>query len=113
MAFEPLDSVAREVFDTHKAEPAYWGQTTDPCRHNPDNFRYLVHAFNPDACLGALVIQSVMQDKGIVADEAGDQSIDVFKEPKRVDERVSLSMSLIGQDHTATWGGYWHYHGCP
>ena len=94
-----------EVTNVGKGEPVYWGQTTDPCRHNPDNFRYLVHAFNPHARLGALVIQSVMQDEGAVADEAGDQSIDVFKEPERIDERVSLSMSLIDQDHTATWGG--------
>lgn len=104
MSFELLEAANQEVANAGKAEPAYWGQTTDPCRHNPDNFRYLVHAFNPDACLGALVIQSVMQGKGVVADEAGDQSIDVFKEPDRIDERVSLSMSLIDQDHTATYG---------
>ena len=113
MSFELLEAVNQEVTNAGKGEPVYWGQTTDPCRHNPDNFRYLVHAFNPHARLGALVIQSVMQDEGAVADEAGDQSIDVFKEPERIDERVSLSMSLIDQDHTATWGGYWHYYGCP
>ena len=105
MSFELLEAVNQEVTNAGKGEPVYWGQTTDPCRHNPDNFRYLVHAFNPHARLGALVIQSVMQDEGAVTDEAGDQSIDVFKEPERIDERVSLSMSLIDQDHTATWGG--------
>lgn len=104
MSFELLEAANQEVTNASKAELAYWGQTTDPCRHNPEDFRYLVHAFNPHARIGALFIQLVTQDKGIVADEAGDQSINVFKEPERVDERVSLSMSLIDQDHTATWG---------
>ena len=84
----------------------YWGQATDPVKHNPDDFRYLVHAFNPGARGNALILNNlVTQDEGTVTDEAGDQSIDVFKEPERIDERVSLSMSLIDQDHTATWGG--------
>ena len=104
MSIETPEAVSQEAASACKVEPVYWGQTTDPCRHNPEDFRYLVHAFNPHARLGALFIQLVTQDKGIVADEAGDQSINVFKEPERVDERVSLSMSLIDQDHTATWG---------
>lgn len=106
MSFELLEAANQEVTNTSKAEPAYWGQTTDPCRHNPDDFRYLAHAFNPYARGNALILNNlVTQDEGTVTDEAGDQSIDVFKEPERIDERVSLSMSLIDQDHTATWGG--------
>jgi len=31
--------------------------------------------------------------------------MEVFKRPGGIVERVSLSMSLIDQDHTATWGG--------
>lgn len=105
MSFELLEAANQEVTNTSKAEPAYWGQTTDPCRHNPDDFRYLAHAFNPYARGNALILNNlVTQDEGTVTDEAGDQSIDVFKEPERIDERVSLSMSLIDQDHTATWG---------
>lgn len=113
MSFELLEAANQEVTNTSKAEPAYWGQTTDPCRHNPDDFRYLVHAFNLYAIYNASVINNlVVQEEGDVIDEAGDQSINVFEEPERVDERVSLSMSLIDQDHTATWGGCWHYRGC-
>ena len=97
--------VSQEAASACKVEPAYWGQTTDPSQHNPEDFRYLVHAFNPHARLGALFIQLVTRDEEAVADGQGDQSINVFKEPERVDERVSLSMSLIDQDHTATWGG--------
>lgn len=99
------EAVSQEAANACKVESVYWGQTTDPSQHNPGGFRYLVHAFNPDARLGALFIQLVTQDEGAVADGKGDQSINVFKEPERVDERVSLSMSLIDQGHTATWGG--------
>jgi hypothetical protein len=34
----------------------------------------------------------------------GDQSINLFDQPERLGERVSLSMSLIDQEHTGTWG---------
>jgi hypothetical protein len=34
---------------------------------------------------------------------SGDQSINLYEEPERVAERISLSMSLIDQDHTGTW----------
>ena len=105
MSIGSPEAVSQEAASTCEVEPAYWGQTTDPSQHNPDGFRYLVHAFNPDARYNAFVINNlVVQEEGTVIDEAGDQSINVFKEPERVDERVSLSMSLIDQGHTATWG---------
>lgn len=114
MSFESSGPTNQDSSYIHEDEPVYWGQTTDPVKHNPDGFRYLVHAFNPCAIGNALILNNlVTQDEGTVTDEAGDQSIDVFKEPERIDERVSLSMSLIDQDHTATWGGCWHYRGCP
>ena len=104
MSIETPETVSQEAASTCEVEPAYWGQTTDPSQHNPYDFRYLVHAFNPHARLNAFVVRSVTQGEGTVTDEVGDQSIDVFKEPGRLDERVSLSMSLIDQNHTATWG---------
>lgn len=106
MSFELSEPTNQKPYSIHEDEPVYWGQTTDPSQHNPDNFRYLVHAFNPCARGNALILNNlVTQDEGTVNDEAGDQSIDVFKEPERINERVSLSMSLIDQNHTATWGG--------
>lgn len=105
MSFESSEPTNQKPYSIHEDEPVCWGQATDPVKHNPDNFRYLVHAFNPGARGNALILNNlVTQDEGTVTDEAGDQSIDVFKEPERIDERVSLSMSLIDQDHTATWG---------
>lgn len=106
MSLESSEPTNQKPYSIHEDEPVHWGQTTDPDQHNPDNFRYLVHAFNPCAIGNALILNNlVTQDEGTVTDEVGDQSIDVFKEPERIDERVSLSMSLIDQDHTATWGG--------
>lgn len=114
MSFESSEPMNQDSSCIHEDEPVYWGQTTDPVKYNPDDFRYLVHAFNPSARGNALILNNlVTQDEGAVTDEVGDQSIDVFKEPERIDERVSLSMSLIDQDHTATWGGCWHYRGRP
>lgn len=105
MSFELSEPTNQKPYSIREGEPVYWGQATDPSQHNPDNFRYLVHAFNPCARGNALILNNlVTQDEGTVNDEAGDQSIDVFKEPERINERVSLSMSLIDQDHTATWG---------
>ena len=105
MSFELSEPTNQRPYSIHEDEPVYWGQTTDPDQHNPDNFRYLVHAFNPFARGSALILNSlVTQDEGTVTDEAGDQSIDVFKEPERIDERVSVSMSLIENGHTATYG---------
>lgn len=79
-----------------------WGGVTDVAKHNPENFRYLVHAINPQAKKGAFLtlgMQGVNIDK-----ETGNQSINIFDQPERLDERVTLSMSLIDQDHTSTWG---------
>lgn len=105
MSFELSEPTNQKPYSIREDEPVYWGQTTDPVKYNPDDFRYLVHAFNPSARGNALILNNlVTQDEGAVTDEVGDQSIDVFKEPERIDERVSLSMSLIDQDHTATWG---------
>ena len=55
MSIETPETASQEAASACKVEPAYWGQTTDPSQHNPDNFRYLVHAFNPHARLGALL----------------------------------------------------------
>lgn len=105
MSFELSEPTNQKPYSIREDEPVYWGQTTDPDQHNPDNFRYLVHAFNPFARGNALILNNlVTQDEGTVTDEVGDQSIDVFKEPERIDERVSVSMSLIENGHTATYG---------
>lgn len=113
MSFELSEPTNQKPYSIREDEPVYWGQATDPVKHNPDGFRYLVHAFNPYARYNTFVINNLVgQEEEVVTDEAGDQSIDVFKEPERIDERVSLSMSLIDQDHTATWG-CWHYRGRP
>ena len=83
-----------------------WGGVTDPEKHNPKNFRYLVHAFNPSATVSQplVAISAELSGEYKVDETEGDQSINLFEEPERLAERVSLSMSLIDQDHTGTWG---------
>jgi hypothetical protein len=83
-----------------------WGEVTDPKKHDPKNFRYLVHAFNPfaTATQPLLAISAELSGAYQVDKTEGDQSINLFEQPERIGERVSLSMSLIDQDHTRTWG---------
>lgn len=83
-------------------QPRFQGDTTDPSQHDPTNFRYLVHALNPYVKISAMRIAVDFSDH--INSSHGDQSINMYEQPERVAERVSLSMSLIDQDHTATWG---------
>ena len=83
-------------------QPRFQGDTTDPSQHDPTNFRYLVHALNPYVKISAMRIAVDFSDH--INSSHGNQSINMYKQPERVAERVSLSMSLIDQGHTATWG---------
>ena len=85
-----------------------WGGVTDPAKHNPDSFRYLVHALPSDRPYWRRVqMQRHAEDlkMGLVrkgADE-GDQSIDLQMFPERINERVAVSASLIDDKHRHTW----------
>lgn len=87
-------------------EGEWWGGVTDPNEHNPKRFQYLVYAFNPFARSSKLsfVISDELSGPYQTNQSEGDQSIDLFAEPERLAERVSLSMSLIDENHTGTWG---------
>lgn len=87
-------------------KPKIWGEVSDPKEHDPKNFRYLVHAFNPLATASQplTAISAVLSGTYKVDKQEGDQSINLFDQPERLGERVSLSMSLIDQEHTGTWG---------
>lgn len=101
MSFESSGPTNQDSSCIHEDEPVYWGQTTDPSQHNPDNFRYLVHAFNPFSLFNAFYIS---KKTGASNDEVRRQSIDLRIRPEEIDERVSVSMSLIENGHTATYG---------
>ena len=85
-------------------QPRFQGDTTDPTQHDPTSFRYLVHSLNPYAALNILYMLSSVGASADPSHGDGDQSINMYEQPERVAERISLSMSLIDQDHTATWG---------
>lgn len=86
--------------------PEIWGEVSDPKEHDPKKFRYLVHAFNPLATASQplAAISAELSGAYRVNKSEGDQSINLFVQPERLSERVSLSMSLIDQDHIGTWG---------
>lgn len=95
-----------------KEEPTIeaWGNTTDPKRHDPSNFRYLVYGINP---MAKLTVPSVMHqeisdrvDRGESVDNSirAGQAVDLLAHPEELSKKVSLSMSLIDQGHLGTWG---------
>lgn len=78
----------------------FWGDVTDPRHHNPNEFRYLVHGFNPYS--QQPLIQALAANMGERADDS--KIIKLIDNPECLAEREHLSCSLIDQDHTGTWG---------
>lgn len=101
MSFELSEPTNQKPYSIHEDEPVCWGETTDPDQHNPDNFRYLVHAFNPFSLFNAIYTS---KETDASNDEVRRQSIDLRIRPEDIDERVSVSMSLIENGRTATYG---------
>jgi hypothetical protein len=75
-------------------------ETTNPCYHNPDNFRYLVHGLMRGA---NSVAHDFLRKEGVFDDN---QNIDLLTEPERISEKLHISSSLIDEAHTGTWGDY-------
>ena len=123
--------MSAEFHSNHETEANVWGGVTDPADHNPANFRYLIHAINPNAKSYALAwLKDIARFREETARELrykqsmgyqninmhhcpeeishdqppGDQGISMYHFPERLADRIFLSMSLIDQDHTYTWG---------
>ena len=81
-----------------------WGAPTNPRNHSPANFRYLVHALGPHSKSSALDYVKQAAGRGISFESSSSrQGTSLYHHPERLAERMALSMSLIDQDHTATW----------
>lgn len=102
----PMNFEGNSPSPEKEPEPKIWGGVSDPKEHDPKNFRYLVHAFKPfaTASLPLVAISAELYGAYQVDKSEGNQSINLFDQPERLGERVSLSMSLIDQEHTGTWG---------
>ncbi len=102
----PINFEGANLTPEKEPGPKIWGEVTDPKEHDPKKFRYLVHAFNPFATASQPLVAISAEVSGAykVDKSEGDQSINLFDQPERLGERVSLSMSLIDQEHTGTWG---------
>lgn len=101
---ETTDSTSSPEKGENKYEP--WGDVSDPNTHNPGIFRYLVHGINPIATvmIGSQAHTLVHGDRQTISPEDGDQSINLSNHPEDLGKRVSLSCSLIDQNHYGTWG---------
>ena len=95
----PQESEYRRSFET-------WGNVTEPTKHNPAKFRYLIHAINPMATTSMGLVGAIVarDEPTAITKDDGDQSINLYSQPERLGERVALSCSLIDQDHYGTWG---------
>lgn len=88
-------SEGKKLTETKKSDS--WGNTTDPREHNPQQFRYLVHMFNP--------FNEALHGPTALGEERSEQqAINLMEQPERISERVSLSMSLVDQDRMEVWG---------
>ena len=97
---ENLNSILEQVPNNKT-----WGGTTNPHEHNPSQFRYLIHAINPLSQMNKLIIETYTLEYGLTRDENWEnQIISMYDKPEHLGNRVSLSMSLIDQEHTGTWG---------
>src|SRR5687768_7248789 len=83
-----------------------YGGVTDPTAHTHDGaFRYLVHAVHIAGTSAAITNMYSSVQMGRTHDPSwGNQSIKAYEHPRRIAERVSLSMSLIDEQHRSTWG---------
>ena len=105
--------------------PQPWGGVTDPRHHDPQSFRYLVHALAPFSKLPSQkAIRNEManerleylldRDPNLLKEfessskNYGDYEIsnELFRMPNRINEALSFSTSLIDQNHTETWGDF-------
>lgn len=104
MSNPDIDGPLPEIKEVEKFQ--VWGGVTDPTKHNPQEFRYLVHGLNvssPTMMMG-FVLENQLKGHLVLDKDKGDQSINLYMNPEKLVERVSLSMSLIDQDHKGTWG---------
>ena len=86
-----------------------WGNTTDPKNHDSKKFRYLIHGIKTNQFASSMLQMFNMKtslEKNTIEENKkyGDQSINLLNCPEKVSDRISLSMSLIDQDHIGTWG---------
>src|SRR3989344_5706107 len=77
----------------------FYSELTDPTKHNPEKFCYVVHGIMPESYL----------DRLSLAIEMGgydpSQEINLLAEPERIVDKKLISTSIINQNLHRTWGG--------
>ena len=74
-----------------------WVSMTDPGHHNPNSFRYIVHALKDNM---SRVIQKIAGSQSRVGT---DNVIDLLSNPEKISQKPFISTSLIDQDRSATF----------
>jgi len=79
---------------------------TDPAQHDSTNFRYVVHAIQPEFGIGQtmqaiFLIQEQMKNPNIKYNR-----INLLRAPRRIADKPLISASLIDDTHTGTWQSF-------
>jgi hypothetical protein len=90
--------------------PSGWDQSfSDPRKHDPKAFRYLVHGLQ-DVYSRILQLQALFTLKGKFDST---QHVDLSETPGLVRQRKVISASVIDQNHLSTFGGAGLILSCP
>lgn len=83
-----------------QARESWQTDLTDPRKHDPQDFRYVVHSLQGP---GGRALQYLhLLDRPRMFDRT--QAIDLFRRPERIAEKRVLSASVIDGEHQGTWG---------
>lgn len=89
----------------HDLPQEKWGDVTDPAVHDPDNYRYVVHALNPGIRSYRESMRRIAaEDPEYEAVDGKDPATDLYNEPERIRERIGLLGSLVDHEHHGTYG---------
>lgn len=83
----------------------HWSEVTDPQDHDPNNFQYLVHGMSVAGTRGMANAYAGVDHAsyGLTEEDVAAQRTDLLATPERVQERHTLSTSLVDTKHRGTW----------
>ncbi len=81
------------------------GLTTNPKRHKEYDFRYIVHAIQPESLrVGRDVAVMKLLSEGDVNEVDSGRWVDLLNNPSDINKKPLISASYIDQSHQETWG---------
>ena len=83
-------------------EKEFYAELTDPRKHDPKHFCYIVHALNPSAKNNLLMLTMMHGGYNF------SQEVDLLGHPEDIVNKKLISTSIINQNHQETWGGVFY-----